>query len=60
MSTESNEQFRAGFEAWAMIEGVNCDYTEGANGREYDLYETDLAWRTWVAAKREDIEKGQP
>jgi hypothetical protein len=53
MSTESNEQYRAGFEAWARDEGLDCDYVSGPRGDRYLHQETAIAFAAWTASKNE-------
>jgi hypothetical protein len=49
----STDQYRAGFETWAMADGYNCDYVSGPNRITYIQYDTQAAWEAWTASKRE-------
>lgn len=51
MSTESNDQYRAGFEAWARDRDI--EIMRSALHEGYADPETDQAWQAWTASKRD-------
>lgn len=64
MSTESNEQFRAGFEAWAHNSGNNYQSLKGAKPLAGDWYyfepKVEDAWRVWIAAMQQREASTEP
>jgi hypothetical protein len=53
MSTESNDQYRAGFEAHARTRHLGLERARIASNTDYARSETNEAWLSWVASKRE-------
>lgn len=52
--TNDIEQYRPGFEAWARDKWFAAgDFTYHIEGQEYAGRDTQVAWESWVAAKRE-------